>query len=116
MIPVLVGGVNGGEVIRKGLVLPDTLFLALAAGLWASARGREWLKTGRTALLLVAALVLGPSLVGLVFGPVGVVVADIRLLSPLHTLSAAGDAMYKASPGEYWTSLDRKSTRLNSSH
>src|ERR1017187_367941 len=38
MIPVLVGGVNGGEVIRKGLVLPDTLFLALAAGLWGSAR------------------------------------------------------------------------------
>ena len=105
MIPVLVGGVNGGEVIRKGLVLPDTLFLALAAGLWASARGREWLKTARTALLLVAALVLGPSLVGLIFGPVGVVVADIRLLSPLCTLSAAGDAMYKVSPGEYWTSL-----------
>src|ERR1039457_1764015 len=105
MIPILAGGVKGGEVVRKGLVLPDTLFLALAAGLWASARGREWLKTGRTALLLVAALVLGPSLVGLIFGPVGAVVADIRLLSPLRTLSAAGDAMYKVSPGEYWTSL-----------
>jgi ABC-type transport system involved in multi-copper enzyme maturation permease subunit len=105
MIPVLAGGVNGGEVIRKGLVLPDTLFLALAAGLWASARGREWLKTGRTALLLVAALVLVPSLVGLVFAPVGAVVAGIGLLTPLRTLSAAGDAMYKVSPGEYWTSL-----------
>jgi ABC-type transport system involved in multi-copper enzyme maturation permease subunit len=105
MIPVLVGGVKGGEVIRKGLVLPDTLFLALAAGLWASARGREWLKTARTALLLVIALVVGTSLVGLIFGPVGAVVADIRLLSPLRTLSAAGDAMYKMSPGEYWTSL-----------
>jgi hypothetical protein len=105
MIPVLVGGVKGGEVIRKGLVLPDTLFLALAAGLWASARGREWLKTGRTALLLVAALVLGPSLVGLVFRPVGAVVAGIGLLSPLGTISSAGDSMYKASPGEYWVSL-----------
>src|ERR1039458_6018520 len=105
MIPVLAGGVKGGEVIRKGLVLPDMLFLALAAGLWASARGREWLKTARTALLLVAALVVGPSLVGLLFVPVGAVIAGIRLLSPLRTLSVAGDAMYKGAPGEYWTSL-----------
>ena len=105
MIPVLAGGVKGGEVIRKGLVLPDMLFLALAAGLWASARGREWLKTGRTALLLVAALVLGPSLLGLVFRPVGAVVAGIGLLSPLGTLSAAGDALYNASAADYWVSL-----------
>ena len=105
MIPVLAGGVKGSEVIRKGLVLPDTLFLALAAGLWASARGREWLSTARTALLLVAALVLGPSLVGRVFGPVGAAIAGIRFLSPLFTLSAAGDALYKASAAEYWVSL-----------
>jgi ABC-type Na+ efflux pump permease subunit len=28
MIPVLAGGVTGGEAFRQGLVLPDTLFLA----------------------------------------------------------------------------------------
>src|ERR1039457_1658521 len=83
----------------------DVLLGKLGSGLWASARGREWLKTARTALLLVAALVVGPSLVGLLFVPVGAVIAGIRLLSPLRTLSVAGDAMYKASPGEYWTSL-----------
>ena len=54
MIPVLAGGVTGGEAFRKGLVLPDTLFLALAAGLWASAGGHEWLKTARTALIILA--------------------------------------------------------------
>jgi hypothetical protein len=105
MFPVLAGGVAGGEVFRKGLVLPDTLFLALAAGLWASAAGYEWLKTARTALLLVAALVLVPGLVGLVFGPVSAAVASIRLLSPLDTLFAAGDASYKGSAVDYWISL-----------
>src|ERR1035437_139319 len=102
MIPLLAGGVTGGEVFRKGLVLVATLFLALAAGVWASARGHEWLKTARTALLLVATLVLVPSLVGVLFKPVG---AAIGLLSTLGTISAAGDALYKVSMADYWISL-----------
>jgi ABC-type transport system involved in multi-copper enzyme maturation permease subunit len=102
MIPLLAGGVTGGEVFRKGLVLVATLFLAMAAGVWASARGHEWLKTARTALLLVATLVLVPSLVGVLFKPVG---AAIGLLSPLGTISAAGDALYKVSAADYWVSL-----------
>ncbi|MGO8929204.1 MAG: hypothetical protein ACLQU3_20250 [Limisphaerales bacterium] len=102
MLPVLAGGVTGGEAFRKGLVLPNTLFLALAAGLWASAGGYEWLKTARTALLLVAALVLAPGLAGLLFKSVG---AAIGLLSPLGTISAAGDASYKVSAAGYWISL-----------
>jgi ABC-type transport system involved in multi-copper enzyme maturation permease subunit len=102
MLPVLAGGVSGGEAFRKGLVLPNTLFLTLAAGLWASAGGFDWLKTARTALLLVAALVLAPGLAGLFFKPVG---AAIGLLSPLGTISAAGDASYKVSAAGYWISL-----------
>ena len=102
MIPLLAGGVTGGEVFRKGLGLVATLFLALAAGVWASARGHEWLKTARTALLLVATLVLVPSLVGVLFKPIG---AAIGLLSPLGTISAAGDALYKVSATDYWSSL-----------
>jgi len=102
MLPVLAGGVTGGEAFRKGLVLPNTLFLALAAGLWASAGGYEWLKTARTALLLVAALVLAPGLAGLLFKSVG---AAIGLLGPLGAVSAAGDASYKVSAAHYWISL-----------
>lgn len=102
MLPVLAGGVTGGEAFRKGLVLPNTLFLALAAGLCASAGGREWLKTARTALLLVAALVLAPGLAGLLFKSIG---GAIGLLSPLGTISAAGDTPYKVSKTDYWTSL-----------
>ncbi len=102
MLPVLAGGVTGGEAFRKGLVLPNTLFLALTAGLWASAGGQEWLKSARTGLLLVAALVLAPGLAGLLLKPLGAVVG---LLSPLGAISAAGDAPYKVSKADYWTSL-----------
>jgi hypothetical protein len=105
MIPVLAGGVTGGEAFRKGLVLPDTLFLALAAGLWASACGRERLKTARTAFLLLAGMVLVPSLVNLAWAGFWPPSPAIGLLSPLGTLVSARDASYKASPEQYWLSL-----------
>lgn len=105
MIPILAGGVMGGEVFRKGLALMDTLFLALAAGLWASARGHEWLKTTRTALLLVATVVLVPVLFGLVFGRAGVAATGFGLLSPLGTILAAGAAAYQGSAPNCWISL-----------
>jgi ABC-type transport system involved in multi-copper enzyme maturation permease subunit len=47
MLPVLIGGVTGGEAARTVLVLFDTLFLSLAVGLWAAARGRGWLDCAR---------------------------------------------------------------------
>ena len=105
MLPVLAGGVTGGEVFRKGLVLPNTLFLALAAGFWASAGGRERLKTARTALLLVAALVLGPGLAELLLACAGAPRTGIGFLSPLGALAGAGDPQYKLSPDAYWLSL-----------
>ena len=106
MLPILAGGVTGGEAFRKGLVLLDTLFLALAAGLWASARGHEWLKTGRNALMVVASVVLGPLLAGaLLFGKLGAAGASIKFLSPLGTLSAAKDVLYNFSGTPYWLSL-----------
>ena len=105
MIPILAGGVTGGEVVRKGLVLVATLLLALAAGVWASARGQEWLKTARTALLLVTLILLGPGLFELTAGRAWAAGPTIGLLSPLGTLFCAGDAAYKASHGQYWASL-----------
>jgi hypothetical protein len=57
-IPILIGGVTGGEAFRKALALIDTLFLALSIGLWASAsqdeRGRSTRKAAVTLLLLLA--------------------------------------------------------------
>jgi ABC-type transport system involved in multi-copper enzyme maturation permease subunit len=105
MLPVLAGGVTGGEAFRKGLVLPHTLFLALAAGLWASAGGREWSRTARNAALLLAGIVLVPSLLDFLwarFFPAG---PTLSLLSPLGALVNASDAGYKSSPEPYWVSL-----------
>src|SRR5208337_1969356 len=62
MVPILAGGVSGAEAARKSLALFDILFLALSAGLWASARGFEQLRTMREAVGLLAAIVLGPAL------------------------------------------------------
>jgi hypothetical protein len=105
MISVLTGGVTGGEVFRKGLVLPETLFLALAVGLWASAGGRERLKTSRTALLLLAGVVLAPSLLDLPSAHIWPPGPTLALCSPLGALSSAGDASYKASPKQFLASL-----------
>ena len=105
MIPVLAGGVTGGEVFRKGLVLPDTLFLALAGGLWASAGGREWFRTARKALLVLAVIVVVPGVLGVGFAPFGPAGATLGLLSPLMTLISAQDSSYKAWPGQFWISL-----------
>jgi len=100
MIPVLAGGVTGGEAFRKGLVLLNTLFLALAAGLWASARGEEWFRTARRAVVLMLVLVLVPELVGLIaYG------SKLEWVSPLGTLLAAGDLEYKKAPWAYQMSL-----------
>lgn len=105
IMPVLAGGATGGEVFRKGLALLGTLFLALAAGLWASARGREWGQTGRKALIVVAVAVLAPFVTGTFLGRRSAVGGEMNLLSPLGTLSAAGDVAYKAAGVAYWVSL-----------
>src|SRR5262249_8245796 len=41
VLPLLTGGVTGGEAARMAVALLNTLFLALSVGLWASARGFE---------------------------------------------------------------------------
>lgn len=100
MIPVLGGGVTGGEVFRKGLVLLDTSFLALSAGLWASARAYERFRAIRAALLLVGALVLLPRVAGWLAPG-----AHIELASPLGGMLHAADRAYQVSHASYWLSL-----------
>lgn len=53
MFPVLVGGVPGKEAFLKGLVLLNTMFVALAAGLWASASNSQWSKSVSATIALV---------------------------------------------------------------
>jgi len=99
-LPILSGGVTGGEAVRNALALFDALFLALSVGLWASARGLERFRTARAAFLTLAGLVLGlPFLGGLTNNP------HLALASPLATLYRASDVEYKLSPATYWISL-----------
>jgi hypothetical protein len=107
MLPVLSGGVSGGEVLRKELGLVNILLFALAAGLYASASKRERFKAARFALILVGAIALGPFLLDVVFGHRGLGARPLlaSLPSPLVLLISAGDAAYKASASSYWISM-----------
>jgi len=64
MIPVLAGGVTGSEAALIGLGLLNTLFVALAAGLWMSTVFRERHHAVPATLGLVAALAFGPEVLG----------------------------------------------------
>jgi hypothetical protein len=107
MIPVLAGGVTGGEAFREGLVLLDTFWFSLCAGLWASARSGEAFKSITTACLLVGVVVLAP-FVWKILSPlyVRLQIGDIVILSPLATLFCARDEFYKGlTPWPFWISL-----------
>jgi len=64
MLPVLAGGVTGSQAALTGIGLLNTLFVALAAGLWMSAEFRERRYAVPATLALVAALAFGPEVVG----------------------------------------------------
>jgi len=64
MFPVLAGGVTGSEAALIGLGLLNTLFVALAAGLWMSTVFRERRYAVPATLGLVAALAFGPEVLG----------------------------------------------------
>ncbi len=103
MVPVLAGGVTGGEALRKGLGLLDALFLALVAGLSSSAAEHERFRAVRRALLTLGLVVMVPFLAfvgwghGLFF--------YLGLFSPLVLLIRAGDLAYTTSPGPFWGSF-----------
>ena len=64
MFPVLAGGVTGSEAALIGLGLLNTLFVALAAGLWMSTVFRERRYAMPATLALMGALAFGPEVLG----------------------------------------------------
>ena len=64
MFPVLAGGVTGSEAALIGLGLLNTLFVALAAGLWMSTVFRERRYAVPATLGLIGALAFGPEVLG----------------------------------------------------
>ena len=95
VLPLLAGGTTAGEAARNAVALVNTLFLALAAGLYASALGVDRFRTSFAAWLLMAVFILGPLLSGL----------PARLASPLSTVLQSADQAYQASPARFWVSV-----------
>ncbi|HEX5223029.1 MAG TPA: ABC transporter permease subunit [Verrucomicrobiae bacterium] len=107
-VPLLMGGVTGGEFARTALVLLTTLFLSLAAGMFVSAVSLD----SRVAFLRALAImvILSGVLPLLWWGLrilLGMRVDFLLLPSPGYALRYAGDAFYSARGGttEFWTSL-----------
>lgn len=108
IIPVLAGGVTGGEALREGLVLLNTFWFSLCAGLWASARSAEGFKAIKKACLLVSFIALAPLIWNYLYNPSQMPSAALHIFdfaSPLVTLIVARGFYYKGSEWMFWVSL-----------
>ncbi len=97
VLPVVAGGVTGGEAARTTLVLFDTMGLSLAVGLWAAARRRKALKAAALALAVMGVIVIAPMLT-----PRG---GPLEWISPYAALQGARDVAQGRSAGSYWLAL-----------
>lgn len=100
MVPVLAGGVSGGEAVRKGLALLALLILALVIGLRSSILFPDRFRAARNSLLLLGTLTLGPWAAAFLFET-----AAVGLLSPAVTVLFAAADEYQQQPFYYWLSL-----------
>jgi hypothetical protein len=103
MIPLLAGGVTGGEVARNALALIDLLFFSLLAGLCASAAQSERFRAVRSAVLLVLLGIVVPLFPFVVWG--GTPAGYLGAPSPLMLVIAAGEKFYSGRPAYFWVSL-----------
>jgi ABC-2 family transporter protein len=103
VIPILAGGVSGGEACRKGAGLMATLLFALAAGLCGAAAAAQRLRAACGAVLIVILAALGPFIC--FHCATGGFWHYAGLCSPLVLMMAAGATDYQAAPGFYWGSL-----------
>ncbi len=106
-IPLLLGGVTGGEFWRISFALVNVLFFSLSLGMLVSALSRDDRKAmGNTFGLLLLVNVIFPliSLCGSTCGVKGI--PEIAgLLSPVKTFFAAYEANYSAPADNYWIGL-----------
>jgi ABC-type transport system involved in multi-copper enzyme maturation permease subunit len=94
------GGLTAGEFWRTQLVLLNSLFLAVAAGMWASARHREENRALTAGLSLMFAVTAGPWIFeGLLRG------FSLPNISPWVALTLADDADYRADAARFWLTL-----------
>src|SRR5262245_55396258 len=107
-IPLIVGGVTGGEFWRAALALMNALFVSLCLGIWVSGRVKDGTRAmGQTVgflLLLVAGFLGLGALVKLV--PAAGAVGDlIARFSPFYPFTVGSDALYTGRAGRFWSAL-----------
>jgi ABC-type transport system involved in multi-copper enzyme maturation permease subunit len=85
LLPLLDGGVTGAETLRKSVGLLETLFFALAVGLFASSFSQNRAQSVRRALALTAVFVLLPLIPDL--GTLSSSVWPCSILSPVFLLT-----------------------------
>ncbi len=106
-IPVLMGGVTGGEVWRMSLALLNALFISLVTGVFVSSFVRDSQRALGDTLGLVLLLAGGlPALVALAgnlrLSPLW---SSCALVSPFYPFSYALEARYATDPTKYWHTL-----------
>ena len=112
-IPLLLGGVAGVQFWRMVLVLGNTLFFSLAAGMWISSLGRQARNTVVTTLGLILFVTGGIPLCGILFDqyllkpPHGEPPVIALLPSPAYAFFLTSSAWFRASldPNFWWSLL-----------
>ncbi len=101
-LAVLAGGVTGHSIARMQLALLNAVFVALAAGMWVSSRGKDRRKTFRNALVAIVLLQVGPWIVARGFARWGSGSQFLALASPYTAFYLAADP---ASGARFWLAL-----------
>ncbi len=106
-IPVLLGGVTGGEFGRMALALGNALFFSLASGIWVSASANDSQRAMGGTLGWLLFLVLGlPALARLgAFFHAWPGWLDAAWLSPLYPFVYALEPAYLGGRNEFWGAL-----------
>lgn len=98
-LPLLIGGVTGGEVWRVSLALVNLLFFSLAAGMFASALSREAGRAMSAAGVIILVVCVGwPMLAGLSGN-------WFLWLSPTQAWLQAREVLHVTAPERFWTAL-----------
>jgi hypothetical protein len=109
MLPLLAGGVTGGEGLRMALALVNALILSLAVGMCASTSTYPGSKPARAAVIWMVFILAVPFVeIPLFFFYPSAGRGEpvlLRLCSPLMTLLAADDSVYRSARATYWVSL-----------
>lgn len=107
-IPVLMGGIPGASIIRTAVTLINTMFAALAFGLWISARSWDQKKANMaTVWTAISFLWLVPGLAALVEQRFhwDALATALRVLSPMYQLQKAGPFGIGMLRDQYWLSV-----------